>query len=278
MSFDRKIKEALLALKIERTYSKDKILELYLNEIYLGFGAYGVAAASLLYFDKSVNELTIAEAAYLAALPKAPTDLHPFRNRDRAIERRNYVIERLVENGYVTADAGEKAKKEPLTVTQRATGAHIFAADYFAEDVRREIFEKYGEKRLYEGGLSVRTTLDPKMQVIARKALADGLVRYDEGRGYRGPVTKIELGGSAATGASSSPTCGPSPISAGASRSCSRPATSPAASACSRRASRAVRWSGSGRSASFPIEGAKWARRRARRIRCDWLRCWPPAT
>jgi penicillin-binding protein 1A len=195
VSVDRKIKEALLALKIERTYSKDKILELYLNEIYLGFSAYGVAAASLLYFDKSVNELTIAEAAYLAALPKAPTDLHPFRNRDRAIERRNYVIERLVENGYITADAGEKARKEPLTVTQRATGAHIFAADYFAEDVRREILEKYGEKRLYEGGLSVRTTLDPKMQVIARKALADGLVRFDEGRGYRGPVTKIELGG-----------------------------------------------------------------------------------
>ncbi len=195
VSFDRKIKEALLALKIERTYSKEKILELYLNEIYLGFSAYGVAAASLLYFDKSVNELTIAEAAYLAALPKAPTDLHPFRNRDRAIERRNYVIERLVENGYIAADAGEKARKEPLTVTQRATGAHIFAADYFAEDVRREILEKYGEKRLYEGGLSVRTTLDPKMQVIAHKALSDGLVRYDEGRGYRGPVTKIELGG-----------------------------------------------------------------------------------
>jgi len=195
VSIDRKIKEALLALKIERTYSKDKILELYLNEIYLGFSAYGVAAASLLYFDKSVNELTIAEAAYLAALPKAPTDLHPFRNRDRAIERRNYVIERLVENGYITADAGEKARKEPLAVTQRATGTHIFAADYFAEDVRREILEKYGEKRLYEGGLSVRTTLDPKMQVIARKALADGLVRYDEARGYRGPVTKIELGG-----------------------------------------------------------------------------------
>jgi penicillin-binding protein 1A len=194
VSFDRKIKEALLALKIERTYSKEKILELYLNEIYLGFSAYGVAAASLLYFDKSVNELTIAEASYLAALPKAPTDLHPFRNRERAVERRNYVIERLVENGYITADAGEKAKKDPLAVTQRATGAH-FAADYFAEDVRREILEKYGEKRLYEGGLSVRTTLDPKMQVIARKALADGLVRYDEGRGYRGPVSKIEIGG-----------------------------------------------------------------------------------
>jgi penicillin-binding protein 1A len=195
VSFERKIKEALLALKIERAYPKDKILELYLNEIYLGFGAYGVAAASLLYFDKSVHELTVAEAAYLAALPKAPTTLHPFRQRERAIERRNYVIDRMVENGYVTAALGEKAKKDPLTITQRPSGSHIIAADYFAEDVRREILEKYGEKRLYEGGLSIRTTLDPKMQVIAHRALFDGLVHYDEGQGYRGPISKIDIGG-----------------------------------------------------------------------------------
>jgi penicillin-binding protein 1A len=196
VSFTRKIKEALLALKIERAYTKDKILELYLNEIYLGFGAYGVAAAALLYFDKSVNELTLPEAAYLAALPKAPTTLHPFRQRERATERRNYVIDRMVENGYVTAQAGEKAKKEPLTVAQRrATGSHIIAADYFAEDVRREIFEKYGEKGLYEGGLSVRTTLDPKTQVIAHKALTDGLVRYDEAQGFRGAIQKIDVSG-----------------------------------------------------------------------------------
>src|ERR1700726_616100 len=122
VSFQRKIKEALLALKIERTYTKEKILELYLNEIYLGLGAYGVAAASLLYFDKSVHELTVAEAAYLAALPKAPTLLHPFRQRERAIERRNYVIDRMVENGYIKAQDGEKAKKEPLNVSARPTG------------------------------------------------------------------------------------------------------------------------------------------------------------
>ena len=101
VSFTRKITEALLSMKIERAYTKDKILELYLNEIYLGFSAYGIAAASLLYFDKSVHELTIAEAAYLAALPKAPSTLHPFRQRERATERRNYVIDRMVENGYV---------------------------------------------------------------------------------------------------------------------------------------------------------------------------------
>src|ERR1700694_2561189 len=148
VSFSRKIKEALLSMKIERAFSKEKILELYLNEIYLGMGAYGVAAASLLYFDKSVHELTVAEAAYLAALPKAPSDLHPFRNRERAIERRNYVIERMVENGYVSAQLGEKAKKDPLAITQRTTGSHIIAAGFFAEDVRREIYDKYGEKRL----------------------------------------------------------------------------------------------------------------------------------
>ena len=195
VSFQRKIKEALLALRIERTYSKDKILELYLNEIYLGMGAYGIAAASLLYFDKSVHELSIAEAAYLAGLPKAPNNYNPFRQRERAIERRNYVIDRMVEDEYISAQEGEKAKKEPLTVMPRPTGAHVYEAEYFAEEVRREIYERYGEKKLYEGGLSVRTTLDPKLQEIARKALMDGLVRYDEGDGWHGPVTKIDISG-----------------------------------------------------------------------------------
>jgi penicillin-binding protein 1A len=195
VSLNRKIKEVLLALRIERAYSKDKILELYLNEIYLGLGAYGIAAASLLYFDKSVHELTIAEAAYLAGLPKGPNNYNPFRQRDRAIERRNYVIDRMVEDQYITAQEGEKAKKEPLNVTPHPTGAHMFAAEYFAEEVRREIYERYGEKKLYEGGLSIRTTLDPKFQVMARKALTDGLVRFDEAQGWRGPLAKIDVSG-----------------------------------------------------------------------------------
>src|SRR6201982_3151674 len=126
VSFTRKIKEALLAMRIERTYSKDKILELYLNEIYLGLSAYGVAAASLVYFDKSVNELTIAEAAYLAALPKAPAALHPVRNHDRAVERRNYVIDRLQENGWISVADAEKARKDQLIDTSRSNGAHTF--------------------------------------------------------------------------------------------------------------------------------------------------------
>jgi len=195
VSFQRKIKEALLALRIERTYSKQKILELYLNEIYLGFGAYGVAAASLLYFDKSVHELTISEAAYLAALPKGPNNYNPFRHRDEAIARRNYVIDRMAEDGYITADAADKAKKEPLNVTVRPTGAHIFAAEYFAEEVRRYLYDNYGEKKLYEGGLSVRTTLDPKLQMLARQTMNNGLVNFDESQGYRGPVTTIDVGG-----------------------------------------------------------------------------------
>jgi penicillin-binding protein 1A len=195
VSFQRKIKEALLALKIERTYSKDKILELYLNEIYLGFGAYGVAAASLLYFDKSVHELSIAETAYLAALPKGPNNYHPFRHHDEALARRNYVIDRMVEDRYIAAADAEKAKKEPLNVTVRPTGAHIFAAEYFAEEVRRYIYENYGEKKLYEGGLSVRTTLDPKMQVLARKTMLNGLVNFDETQGYRGAVATIDVTG-----------------------------------------------------------------------------------
>src|SRR3954462_13750764 len=194
-SFERKIKEALLALKIERTYSKEKILELYLNEIYLGLGAYGVAAASLLYFDKSVHGLTPAEAAYLAALPKGPNNYHPFRQRERAIERRNYVLDRMVEDGYLKAADADKSKKEPLAVTTRTTSTHIFAAAYFADEVRRDLIARYGEKKLYEGGLSVRTTLDPKLQVMARRAMIDGLIRYDESQGYRGAIQKLDFSG-----------------------------------------------------------------------------------
>lgn len=195
VSMTRKIKEALLALKIERTYSKDKILELYLNEIYLGLGAYGIAAASLVYFDKSVSELNVQEAAYLAALPKAPNNYHPFRQRERALERRNWVIERMAEAGFIKNADAETAKKTSLGVTTKSSVAHTFSAEYFAEEVRRELYERYGEKKLYEGGLSVRTTLDPKMQVIARKALSDGLVKYDEAHGYRGAFSTIDITG-----------------------------------------------------------------------------------
>lgn len=191
---ERKIKEMILAFRIEQAYSKDRILELYVNEIFFGLGAYGVAGAALTYFDKSVNELTVAEAAYLAALPKGPSNYHPFRYTDRAIERRNLIIGLMVENGYVTPEEGEKAKAEPLGVTPRRNGTYLFAGEYFTEEVRREIISRYGEDALYEGGLSVRTTLDPKLQRVARRAMQNGLLKYDTLRGYRGPVKTIELG------------------------------------------------------------------------------------
>ena len=194
-SYDRKIKEALLSFRIESTYSKEKILELYMNEIYLGLGNYGVAAAALNYFGKSVHELSVAECAYLAALPKGPNNYHPFLHAERATERRNWVIDRMVENGYVSKSDGEKAKSQPLGVTPRVLSPNTYSAGFFAEEVRRELSERYGEKKLYEGGLSVRTTLDPKMQGIARKALADGLVRYDEAHGFRGPMRHIDTAG-----------------------------------------------------------------------------------
>jgi penicillin-binding protein 1A len=195
ISYERKIKEALLALRIEQAYSKDKIFELYLNEIYLGLGSYGIAAAALNYFDKPINQLDISEAAYLAALPKAPENYNPFRYRDRAVERRNWVIDRMVENGYIRASDGEEAKASPLKVTVRASGSYLPSAEFFAEEVRRNIIDMYGSKKLYEGGLSVRTTLDPELQRLARKKLQEGLIRFDQARGYRGPVKAIEVGG-----------------------------------------------------------------------------------
>ncbi|MGB6969610.1 MAG: transglycosylase domain-containing protein, partial [Methyloceanibacter sp.] len=173
---ERKLKEAILAIRIERAFTKEQILELYLNEIYLGAGAYGVAAAAQTYWDKSLNELSIADCAYLATLPKAPTNYNPFKYPERAIERRNWVIDRMVENGFVTREEGETAKAEPLGVQLRKTGPRIFASEFFSEEVRREILDRFGEDKLYGGGLSVRTTLDPRLQRIARKTLVDGLV------------------------------------------------------------------------------------------------------
>jgi len=192
-SIERKIREALISFRIEAAYPKERILELYLNEIYLGLGNYGVAAAALNYFNKSVNELTVSEAAYLAALPKGPNNYHPFQHRERALERRNYVIDRMVADGFLPAQDGARAKAEPLGVNPRVLSPNTYVAGYFAEEVRRELVERYGEKKLYEGGLSVRTTLDPKMQALTRKALADGLVRFDEAHGFRGPMRHIDI-------------------------------------------------------------------------------------
>ncbi len=197
-TWDRKIKEAILALRIESTFTKDKILELYLNEIFMGTiggQTYGVAAAALNYFDKALYDLTLPEMAYLAALPKGANNYHPFRNPKAAIERRNWVIDRMVENGYVSEEDGREAKAASLTITPRDQGAQLYSAQYFTEEVRRQLGSLYGEDQLYGGGLSVRTTLVPKLQEYARKALMDGLVAYDRGTGFRGPVASVDISG-----------------------------------------------------------------------------------
>ncbi|WP_196258441.1 penicillin-binding protein 1A [Pelagibacterium limicola] len=194
-TWDRKIKEALLALRIENTFSKDKILELYLNEIFLGLNSYGVAAAALNYFDKALYELSYSEAAYLAALPKGPSLYHPFRNPRAAIERRNWVLDRMAENGYISFAEAATYKAENLNVIPRRGGSQLYSAEYFTEEVRRQLGSFYGEDQLYGGGMSVRTSLDPRLQALARKALMDGLVRFDQARGFRSAVATIETEG-----------------------------------------------------------------------------------
>ncbi len=194
LSISRKIKEILLATRIDEALPKDRILELYLNEIYLGAGAYGVASAALTYFDKPLGQLSLGEAAFLAGLPKAPNNYSPTRFPQAAKARRDWVLDRMMEDGYASAAEVAQAKAEPLAVHHREE-AETVSAPYFAEEVRRQLLARYGEKTLYEGGLSVRTSLDPAMQAVADKALRAGLVAYDRARGgWRGAVGHIEPG------------------------------------------------------------------------------------
>ncbi len=190
VSYVRKLKEAILAYRMNKTLGKDRILELYLNQIYLGGGAHGVAAAALYYFDKSLEELNIAEAAYLAALPKAPNNYHPVKNHDAALTRRNWVISRLEKEGYITKAQAEMAVAVPL-VMNRDKSIYV-DAPYFAEEVRRELSSKYGEDSLYKGGLAVKTSVDPRLQKIAEKSLRDGLVAYDKRHGWRGALASLD--------------------------------------------------------------------------------------
>ena len=191
LSYDRKIKEAILAFRIERALDKDRILELYLNQIYLGFGSYGVAAAALNYFNKSLVDLTLGETAMLAALPKAPNNYHPVRHPEAARDRRDWVIAQMLEKGFITAEEADAGQAEPVAVRQRDE-TDMVRADYFTEGVRRWLYERYGEAALYEGGLTVRTTLDPEQQSRAQRALRDGLIAYDRRHGWRGPLARID--------------------------------------------------------------------------------------
>jgi penicillin-binding protein 1A len=192
---ERKMKEWLVTRRIERAFTKDHILELYLNEIYLGNRSYGVAAAALNYFDKPLAELTIEEAAYLAAIPKGPNNYHPVNNYDRALDRRNWVINRLFEDGKITKEQFEAAKATPLNAKiAPPLGARDWASEYFAEEVRKQIAERYGSEALYDGGLAVRTTIDPRFQQAAGKALRRWLVDYDQRHGWRGPLSTMTIG------------------------------------------------------------------------------------
>jgi penicillin-binding protein 1A len=191
VSFKRKIREAILAFRIERAMSKDHILELYLNQIYLGEGAYGVAAAAQTYFNKPLGDLTVQEAAYLAILPKGPNDYNPIRHHAEALDRRNWAIDRMVDNGYITAAQAEPAKASPLNAMGRSDAQDV-TAPYFAEEVRRQLVEKYGDASLYGGGLVVSTSVDPRLQALAEKSLRDGLLAYDRRHGWRGPLGHIQ--------------------------------------------------------------------------------------
>ena len=192
VSFERKIKEAILAVRLERTFSKDHILELYLNEIYLGERTYGVAAAALEYFGKGLDELTLAEAAFLAGLPRAPSLYDPDDNPAGARQRRRYVLDRMRADGYITAAEHEAADAAPL-VSEGGAGRDVARGAYFADEVRRRLERRYGRAELFEAGFAVRTTLDGDLQRLTDEALRDGLHAYDRRRGFTGPVATLAL-------------------------------------------------------------------------------------
>ncbi len=196
-SGERKIKEIILATRLERTLTKDQILELYLNEIFLGQNSYGVTAAAEVYFNKSLDELSLAETAYLAALPKAPSELHPVREKERAIARRNYVLDQMALNGYVTRAEAEAAKAEPLRTVQNgdipSSRGAMPPRDYFTDEIRRQLSAQLGDEQLFTGGLTIRATINPELQAAAARALRDGLEKFDRGRKiYRGPLAEID--------------------------------------------------------------------------------------
>jgi len=201
-SYTRKLKEAILAYRIEDVLTKQQILEIYLNTIFLGRNAYGVEAAAHAYFDKSVDQLTIPEFAYLAILPKAPSGYDPDRQTARATARRNYVLNEMLANGYITQAQHDAAVAAPLGTVNKRTASFESVPGYFMEEVRRQMIEKFGENAdggrnpysVYSGGLWIRTSFDPNQQALAQKALRNGLLRYDKGRGWTGPIGHVEIG------------------------------------------------------------------------------------
>jgi len=190
-TFQRKIKEAILAYRMSKTFPKEKILELYLNQIYLGSGAYGVAAASQVYFDKSIDELTLEEVALLATLPKAPSKLDPRKNMEKAKERRNWVIERMIAENFIEEKVGNIAMELPINLKTKID-EDIIRASFFSDAVKRELTNLYGSDNVFENGIVVRTTLDPKLQNIGILAFEKGIEEYDRKHGYRGSLGQID--------------------------------------------------------------------------------------
>src|SRR5262249_47253497 len=176
--------------RIERAMDKDRILELYLNQIYLGNRAFGVGAAALNYFDKPLDQLTLGEASFLAVLPKGPSnyDPHTARGLARALGRRDYVLGRMAERGYITAAQQQAAHAEQLVTHDRLSGDQFIAASHFVEEIRRQTQGQYGEQALYDGGLSIRSTLNTRLQLIGARALRQGLEDYDRRHAWRGPI------------------------------------------------------------------------------------------
>ncbi|MCY3753586.1 MAG: penicillin-binding protein 1A [Alphaproteobacteria bacterium] len=243
---ERKIREAILALRLEKALPKDAILELYLNQIYLGYGSYGVAAAALNYFNSSLDDLTIAEAAFLAALPKAPNNYHPIRRRAQALTRRNWVVRRMLEDGRISPVEAEEAIAAPLELRSR-DATEFFEAEWFSEEVRRELMEVFGQEKLYSGGLSVRTTIDPELQRAGERALRAGLQSYDRRHGWRGPVARLDGDNLEAALKSASRPPGLSPYRLAAVTGVSTKAADILLK--------------DGRTGRIPLEDARWARR-----------------
>jgi penicillin-binding protein 1A len=194
-----KLREGLVAQRIEKAFPDDagkrRILELYLNQIYLGNRSYGVAAAALNYFNKSLSELSVGEAAYLAALPQGPALYHPTRHPEAARNRRNLVVGRMLEAGYITAEEAEAARAEELVTTDRLSGAEYVASAHFVEELRRQVLRDYGERELQRGGLSIRSTLDTRLQLAAARALRSALEGYDRRHAWRGPISNGDAAG-----------------------------------------------------------------------------------
>ena len=199
-SIGRKVREAILAYRIENVLTKPQILELYLNQIALGRNAFGVEAAAQAYFGRDLNQLDLAQSAYLAILPKGPSNYDPVRHLDRAMERRSYVLNEMLRSGWITQAEHDQAQSEPINaITRQTPRTEVTGGGYFIEEVRRQLIQRFGEDQragpysVYSGGLWVRTSLDPRIQGYAQQALRDGLLRFERGRGWAGPLRHVDI-------------------------------------------------------------------------------------